>query len=724
LDALPEDSPFLQLDPPQRRQRTLDALKRILLRESQVQLLLLVFEDLHWIDSETQALLDSLVESLPTAQLLLLVNYRPEYQHGWGSKTFYTQLRLDPLPPESADAFLEALLGNDPSLAPLKKLLIERTEGNPFFLEESVRTLVETQELIGEPGAYRLAQDLPQIQVPSTVQAILSARIDRLPQDEKRLVQTAAVIGNEVPFSLLQAIADVPEEALRRDLTHLQAAEFLYETSLYPEQVYTFKHALTHEVAYGSLLHERRRALHAQIVAALEQHDADRLTEQVDRLAHHALRGEIWDKAVLYYRQAGTQGMAHSAYREAMTCFQQALTALRQLPENCRMYEEGVDLWLALRAASHPLGETWQYFNHLNEAERFAIALDDQHQLGRVYTALAGCYWWIGDHERAATYSQQVRTVAETLGDVALQLPVRYVLGLAYFYQGSYRQALDCFRFVIATYGDDTSIGYYAAGGASILTFAHAALNLPHAECGTFTEGLLYGTEGSRLADAADHLYSRILGHTFVGFLYLRKGALHEAIPLLESGLGLCRSGNIPRFVPDIASWLGNALTLSDRLSEALPLLEDAVQQGDAMRFMAGHALRVAHLSEAYGRAGRVDEALNQAQRSLELAREHKEHGHEAYVRRLLGDIAAHRDPPDIDQAETHYQQALALANELGMRPLQAHCHRGLGTLYSQTGQSEPARAELSTAIEMYRDMDMTFWLPETEAVLAEVERR
>jgi tetratricopeptide (TPR) repeat protein len=139
---------------------------------------------------------------------------------------------------------------------------------------------------------------------------------------------------------------------------------------------------------------------------------------------------------------------------------------------------------------------------------------------------------------------------------------------------------------------------------------------------------------------------------------------------------------------------------------------------------MAGHALRVAHLSEAYGRAGRVDEALNQAQRSLELAREHKEHGHEAYVRRLLGDIAAHRDPPDIDQAETHYQQALALANELGMRPLQAHCHRGLGTLYSQTGQSEPARAELSTAIEMYRDMDMTFWLPETEAVLAEVERR
>ena len=270
LDALPEDSPFRALDPPQRRRRTLDGLKRVLLRESQVQPLLLVFEDLHWIDTETQALLDGLVESLPTARLLLLVNYRPEYQHGWGSKTYYTQLRLDPLPPVSAHELLHALLGDDPSLAPLTQLLIARTEGNPFFLEESVRTLVETGVLVGTPGAYRLAQAVPSIQVPATVQAVLAARIDRLPPEEKRLLQTAAVIGMEVPLALLQAIAELPEETLHRGLTHLQAAEFLYETRLFPEHAYTFKHALTHEVAYRSLLQERRRALHAQIVEALE----------------------------------------------------------------------------------------------------------------------------------------------------------------------------------------------------------------------------------------------------------------------------------------------------------------------------------------------------------------------------------------------------------------------------------------------------------------------
>ena len=357
LDVLPEDSPFQKLDPPQRRQRTLDALKRVLLRESQVQPLVLVFEDLHWIDSETQALLDSLVESLPTARLLLLVNYRPEYQHGWGSKTYYTQLRLDPLPPASAEELLQALLGDDPSLAPLKQLLIARTEGNPFFLEESVRTLVETGVLVGEPGAYRLVKPLDSLQVPATVQAVLAARIDRLPSEEKRLLQTAAVIGTEVPLPLLQAIAELPEAALHRGLAHLQAAEFLYETRLFPDHEYTFKHALTHEVAYGSLLQERRRVLHARIVEVLEALAGERVAEQVERLAHHALRGEVWDKALAYCRQAGEKAMARSAYREAVGSFEQALSALPHLPEQRDTREQAIDLRLALRSALLPSGD-------------------------------------------------------------------------------------------------------------------------------------------------------------------------------------------------------------------------------------------------------------------------------------------------------------------------------------------------------------------------------
>jgi predicted ATPase len=429
LDVLPADSPFLALDPPQRRQRTLEALKRVVLRESQVQPLVLVFEDLHWIDSETQALLNNLVESLPTARLLLLVNYRPEYQHGWGSKTYYTQLRLDPLPVASAGAFLLALLGDDPSLTPLKQLLIARTEGNPFFLEESVRTLVETGVLVGEAGAYVLVKPLDSLQVPATVQVVLAARIDRLPAEEKRLLQTAAVIGTEAPLPLLQAVAELPEAALQRGLATLQAAEFLYETQLFPEQAYTFTHALTHEVAYGSLLQERQRALHSKIVAAIERLSQDRVADQIERLAHHALRGEVWDKAVTYCRQAGVKATERSAYQEAMAYLEQALAALRHLPEDRATLEQAIDIRLHLRSVLFPLGGLQRALDFLREAEASAEHLHDQRRLGQVLASTISSWWLIGAPKRAVEYGERACAIAAALGDVGLQMSSTLSLG-------------------------------------------------------------------------------------------------------------------------------------------------------------------------------------------------------------------------------------------------------------------------------------------------------
>src|SRR5437773_5270733 len=278
LDSLTEDHDFLKLDPAQRRERTLDAVRRVLLRESRTQPLLLVFEDLHWIDAETQSLLDALVESLTTASVLLAVNYRPEYQHRWGNKSYYRQLGIDTLPPETAEALLETLVGDNRQLQPLLRLLIERTEGNPLFLEESVRSLVETEVLVGQPGAYRLGKDPIAIQVPATVQAILAARIDRLPPEDKELLQTASVIGKDVPWAVLLETSEQSEDELRNGLARLQAAEFLYEARLFPTPEYSFKHALTHEVAYGGVLQERRRAIHARLVPVLERLHADRLS--------------------------------------------------------------------------------------------------------------------------------------------------------------------------------------------------------------------------------------------------------------------------------------------------------------------------------------------------------------------------------------------------------------------------------------------------------------
>jgi class 3 adenylate cyclase/tetratricopeptide (TPR) repeat protein len=495
LDALPADNPFAQLDPPQRRQRTRDALKRVLLRESQVQPLLLVCEDLHWIDSETQAPLDSVVESLPTARMLLLVNYRPEYRHGWGSKTFYTQIRLDPLPPARADELLQALMGTDPSLAVLTPLLSARTEGNPFFLEESVQTLVETQVLVGARGAYRLAQPLASLQMPATVQAVLAARIDRLPPEEKRLLQTAAVIGNEVPRPLLQAIAELPEESLHGGLAHLQVAEFLYETRLFPEHAYTFKHALTHEVAYGGLLQERRRALHARIVEALEALAGDRVAEQVERLAHHALRGEIWDKAMAYCRQAGEKALAQSAHQGAAGYFEQALGALPHLPEQRHTREQAIDLRFALRSALLPSGDLGRLLATLREAEVLATALDDARRLARASIFLSIHFSLIGAYDQAIAAAQRALALATDAGDVILHALANHYLGDAYRAQGDYRRAIDCLGQVVASL---EGARRHERFGQVILpaVSSRARLALCHAELGTLAEGGALGDEG------------------------------------------------------------------------------------------------------------------------------------------------------------------------------------------------------------------------------------
>jgi tetratricopeptide (TPR) repeat protein len=720
LDVLPEDSPFLRLDPPQRRRHTLDALKRLLLRETQVQPVLLVFEDLHWIDSETQALLDTLVESLPTVRLLLLVNYRPEYQHSWGSKTYYTQLRLDPLPPASAEDFLHALLGDDPGLAPLKQLLIARTEGNPFFLEESVRTLVETGVLVGTPGAYRLAQALPTIQVPATVQAVLAARIDRLPPEEKRLLQTAAVIGTEVPFALLQAIAELPEADLHRGLTHLQAAEFLYEASLFPELVYTFKHALTHEVTYSGLLLERRRVLHARIVEALEALAGDRVAEQVERLAHHAFRGEVWDKALAYCRQAEEKAMARSAHHEAVACLEQALVALRHLPESRDTLEQAIDLRFDLRNALTPLGEVGRLFDHLREAQALAETLDDQRRLGLASAYTTQYFWLMGDYDRAIASGQRALAIATALGNFAVQIETNIRLGQLYHALGDYLVAVDFLQWTIASLeGELLRERFGMAIVPSVLSRTWLVWCL--AEVGAFAEGIARGEEGARIAEMVDHPHSVVTAYLGVGLLSIRRGDLDKAIAVLARGLGVCQTVNIPLWFPRLASALGYAYALSDRVAEGLPLLEQAVEQTTSIRVMVYHTLWVAWLSETYLLAGRMGDAIELAQRALDLSRERKERGTEAWALRLLGDIAAQRNPQESEQAAAYYRQALALAEELGMRPLLAHCHLGLGTLYGRMGRVGPARAALTAAIELYRAMDMTFWLPQAEAALAEV---
>ena len=717
LDVPIEDAAWSSLDPVQRRQRTLDAAKRLLLREAQVQALLVVFEDLHWVDGETQALLDSIVESLGSARLLLLVNYRPEYEHRWVSKTAYSQLRLDSLPVESAAELLSALLGPDSGLTPLTQMLVKR--GNPFFLEETVRTLVETGALVGERGAYRLMRPVETLQVPATVQTILAARIDRLPQAEKRLLQAASVIGKDVPYALLTTIAEQPAETLRRGLAHLKEAEFLYEAQLFPDLEHTFKHALTHEVTYGSLLQEQRKTLHARIVAAIERLYVDRLSEHVERLAHHALRGQLWDKAVRYSRQAGTRALDRPALREALVHFDQAWVALQELPERRERTEQLIDLCFEQRSALYPLGEFARLGEVLNEARTLAQGLGDQRRLGWALAYLALLYTLLGEHSRAIEVADSACAIAEAVGDLGLRVVAIFHRGIALWWSGDQRQAAKSLRAAIALVKDaPLSERFGLAGLPAVL--ARWMLTLVLAELGELAEVIVVGQEALRIAESAGHSYSEVWARAGLGYAHLRHGDFAAATRVLEPGLALCRATELRFALPFVATFLGSAYLWSGRTADGVPLLEEAVDAVTAMRLLGLRSWFITFLADAYLVPGRLAEAREQAGLAVALARTHQARGGEAWGLKLLGDIHA-SVPAEAKQAADMYRQALALATELGMRPLVAHCHLGLGKLCGKMNKREQAREHRTTAATMYREMDMQFWLEQAEVEMREL---
>jgi class 3 adenylate cyclase/tetratricopeptide (TPR) repeat protein len=715
LDVPVEDAAWQTLDPPQRRQRTLDAVKGLLLRESQVQPLLVVFEDLHWIDGETQPLLDSLVDSLGSARLLLLVNYRPEYQHGWSSKTAYSQLRLDALPAESTGELLEALLGDDPGLTPLKRLLVRR--GNPFFLEETVRTLIETKALAGERGRYRLTQPVQTLQVPATVQTILAARIDRLVPEDKRLLQTASVVGKDVPFALLQAIADLPDEALRRGLDRLQAAELLHETGLYPDLEYCFKHALTHEVTYGGVLRERRRALHARIVEAVEHIHSGRLVEHVDRLAEHAFRGERWEQAVAYLGQAGARALDRSAYAHALTCFDRALEALTHVPKSPASLREALKLRFDRGAPYFVLGQRDRQVENLEQCLALAETLGDEHWRARITNYMANALWTAGESARAVEFGEQALRMAEDLDDSGLLVQVCLDLGQIHRTIGGYRAAVAYLERATAALGESRDL-LGRAELPTVMTRANLAFCL--AQVGEFDRATELAAEAIRIAEAVGHGVSVFVAHALAANPPLVQGYFDRAITSLERATALCQSAGMSAGYGAITARLGDAYARVGRVSEALPLLEQALQVA-ARGNRAFEALATTFVGEAYLRAERLVDASAAATRALELSQQRAERGTEAQALELLGRIAVASTPPEVDAARAYYEQALQVAAGLGMRPLMAHCHLGLGKLYRRTGKREQAREHLTTATTMYREMGMTYWLEKAEAEMAEL---
>ncbi|HZS82232.1 MAG TPA: AAA family ATPase [Stellaceae bacterium] len=705
-----DDPAWRAMDPLRRRETIGKAVVQLLCRLSQRSPLIVVVEDLHWIDSETQMLLEALVAALAAQPILLLVNYRPGYHPGWPEGAPVTALEIEPLTRDMARHLARLLLGDDETVRNLQTELVERTEGNPFFLEESVRALAEARLLEGKPGAFRLAEGFSKPQVPASVRAVLGARIDRLAPADKRLLQAAAAIGSKFPLTLLrQLVKEEEQETLHGRLARLKEARLIFESSLYPELQYSFGHTLTQEVAYESLLQSRRRELHARIGEAIEALYAGRISEHLETLAYHAFRGEIWEKAASYARRAGQKAAAQSAYREAVAHFEQSLAAFAKLAPREDRLAAAIDTRFELRNALFPLGKINRDLEHLREAERLAGTLADRGRLAWISAYIARDLSLLGNPDEALEAGERALELTHEIGDDDLRVLINAYIGQAHYALGNYRRSAEIMaEQVRAIPADGLHLRFGLPGPAAV--FFRAWLVWAVARRGRFAEAAPLAEDMLKVAAATDQPLCLTVAQYSHGFLLLHRADFAAAIPILERSLELCRDWGFSAWFTNIASSLGYAYAAVGRCEEGLDLLGQAIRQTRAIGIMVSHANEVAWLAEASLAAGRSEEGKRHAEAAIELARQYKEKGNEAEALRIRGEAGSRGGAAEREAAVDSFLAALSLAESCEMKVTALRCHLGLARAYRRGGQWPAAGPHLAAAQALLQEPGMEHW--------------
>jgi class 3 adenylate cyclase len=718
LLGLPADEryPALAVSPAQKREMTLEALLNQLSGGTRQKPLLIVFEDAHWIDPTSLDLLDAMVARAANLPLLLLIAVRPEFKSSWIGQPHVTVLPLSRLGRSDSVGIIAGVTRDKVLPDAIVEQILSHTDGIPLFIEELTRSLLEHELLRETSDSYVLEGPLPPLAIPTTLQASLAARLDLLGA-AKDVASIGAAIGREFSYELIAAVSALATADLDAALGRLTASGLVSRRGPLPQASYSFKHALVQEAAYVTILRSRRRQLHADIARVTVERFPALAEGQPEIVAHHFTEAELAREATEYWIKAGRLAHARWANREAAEFFEQALRLLEALPQPGERPEQAIDLRFDLRNALFPLGEFERISGYLREAEGLARTLDDRQRLGQTYVYLCHNLVMTGHPTEARAFGQAAQSIAESLGDVRLQVTGNLYLGAACLYTGDYRQAEDLFRNALHFLeGDRSRERFGLAGYPAVMARAYLILGL--ADRGMFKEGIAQGQQGVRLAEALDHPYSLVYACWVLANLHIIRGELSHAIPLLERGLALAREWNLSFFSVDHTRSLGYAYALGGRIAEGVPLLERALSSIETMGYEVVQPLYLAYLGEAYVLANRLDAALECARRALSLARAGGQRTYEAGALWLLGEVSARGDSPE--PAGGYYGDALVLAKELGMRPLVAHCHLGLGKVYLRTGAREQSQEHVAIATTMYRDMGMTYWLEQVEAQMRE----
>lgn len=666
------DAGWQVLEPAERRRAAVAAVTRLMRSQSAARPVLLVVEDLHWADSETGSVLEDLVANLTDARMLVAATRRPGAPHGWESSRATRRLDLHPLPPAEAGRMLRKLVGDDPTLPSTKRLVTEAAEGNPFFLEESVRTLVETGALTGERGRYRAVAPLTRFAVPATVEELLAHRIDRLAPADRRLLQCAAAIGREARLDVLAAVDDEPVAPLPVRVGRLVAAELVREARTADGAVCVFKHALTRETAYASLPDHEKPDLHRRIFAALEALPRREQTDEIERLAHHAFRAGVWDKAVDYLRQAGERAFRRWANGEAEERFSQALAALAHWPDGRARAELGIDLRLSLRDPLWVLGRMDEMRRCLDEARDLAERIGDSRRLGWACCHLARLDWAVAQHPGALANGERGLALAAAIGDPPLAIETRFYVAVVVQAMGECRRAAAMIRENLRALEGDRGNGLPRRFRVQGPVLHRIYLSRCLAELGEFAEAVACAETAAALAEVNGNPFSRVGAQFSLGNAFLREGRPVRAIPLLEAAMALSVEYELQNWRPAVMATLGAAYVATGRPAEGRRVIEEAIRHAEAARILSGHSMWVVYLGVALLGAGRLAEARAQALRARDLARLRGERGFEAWASRLLAEIAARAG--ERAAALESYREAMAMALALDMRPLAGRC--------------------------------------------------
>jgi tetratricopeptide (TPR) repeat protein len=670
LDISVEDQEWKNLEPTEKRRKIIEAVTALILFQERRAPLLIIVEDVHWIDSETRIILHNVLSLLRGVRVFLVITQRPE---GDLADPDLLRLELSALAEVASQEMLDRLIGRDFTLQSIRSRIVAKAQGNPLFLEELVRSLAETSSFEGEPGDYRLSKPAERIDIPQTIHTVLAARIDRLDGLRKALLQTSAVIGAVVSMALLSGMLEVPASKISGDLKQLEEADFLRRVKRVGSE-YSFKHELIREVAYGTMLLGTRRSLHAKAVAIIESRFGDRLDEHMDRLADHAFMAELWEKAVPYQLRSCRRAVRRGANQDAIGIYHRGLETLSHWPPSAAKVRAEIDFRLIVVIALEPLGKHRLIADVLREARELDDPSNDPIRNAAVNCQLAVALWRIGEHDNAMEAAKAASGIAQRIGDPALNFASLHNIGMVLHETGAYRDSIEihekCFAFESPEL-DAKRAGWAAYPSVVLRTFLADSL----IEIGELERAEIMANDA--FIKAEDHFYSRANISHVLARLRIAQGRHVEALSMLRECWQTCLERGIVQMYPILAARMGEAyLALGDVKAAAeilskperldVPLGENAFGWG--WLFVAQ--------GRAFLAAGDHAQARISAKRALALAEERGEPPQRAYALKLLGDASLAKG--DRSEAQSYLERALELATKCDMRPLMDQCRPAL----------------------------------------------